>query len=252
MHATCKLIQYSRDFWQYFEPIRLNMPKNCSADVQLVVQYVDKVVASGNGTAISQIAEYFGLSNASSVEDLLGFSAFLWFYHIDSPSSHDSVGFPIWEWQKLVASSSKNSLFYQFCDALEISGGHIATEAGWGLENALLGWATFMRQLDDPPPDDPDSRHTDISWMWMMYVQLRNQLYRPTNLIGFLHLDVTNLGGFNVGRLTSPNLRSASDNSPCKILKSVPNKFNLPVTRLSPVFRTTVAKCFQVPSRPTT
>jgi len=77
-------------------------------------------------------------------------------------------------------SSTKTSLFYQFCDTLEISGGYMATEAGWGLENALLGWATFMRQSDilaewtydvkDPAPDDPDSRHTDMSWMWMMYV----------------------------------------------------------------------------------
>jgi len=52
------------------------MPKNCSADVQRVVQYVDNVVASGNGTAISQMAQYFGISNAGSVEAFLNSSAF--------------------------------------------------------------------------------------------------------------------------------------------------------------------------------
>ena len=107
---------------------------------------------------------------------------FLSFYRnvTRGPSSHDSVKLPISEWQEMGVSSTKTSLFYQFCDTLEISGGYMATEAGWGLENALLGWATFMRQSDilaewtydvkDPAPDDPDSRHTDMSWMWMMYV----------------------------------------------------------------------------------
>ena len=79
-------------------------------------------------------------------------------------------------------SSTKTSLFYQFCDTLEISGSYVSTEAGWGLENALLGWATFMQRSsilaewtygsknpapDDPAPDDPSSRHTDHDMFWM-------------------------------------------------------------------------------------
>ncbi|KIM46744.1 hypothetical protein M413DRAFT_440323 [Hebeloma cylindrosporum] len=152
-YSSSGVIQPIADFWQYFEPIRLNMPKNCSADVQRVVQFVDNVVASGNGTAILELAGYFGLANAGSVEAFLKLS-------------------------ENEISSTRKSLFYQFCDTLEISGSYVATAAGWGLENALLGWATFMKQSSilgewtydskNPAPDDPDSRHTDISWMWMI------------------------------------------------------------------------------------
>jgi hypothetical protein len=31
------------DFWGYFEPIRQQMPKNCSADVEAVVSHIDSV-----------------------------------------------------------------------------------------------------------------------------------------------------------------------------------------------------------------
>jgi hypothetical protein len=53
------------------------MPKNCSADVQCVVQSVDNVVASGNGTATLHIAELCGPANARSVEVFLELSASL-------------------------------------------------------------------------------------------------------------------------------------------------------------------------------
>ena len=64
-------------FWHDYVSIRLNIPKNSLVDVQRVVQYIDNVVTSGNGTAISQIAEYFGLANAGSVEVFLELSASL-------------------------------------------------------------------------------------------------------------------------------------------------------------------------------
>lgn len=62
----------SRDFWQYFEPIRLNMPKNCSADVQAVISYVDYTFTGNNATAIQVIKDMFGMSNMTHLDDVAG------------------------------------------------------------------------------------------------------------------------------------------------------------------------------------
>jgi len=51
------------DFWGYFEPIRQNMPKNCSPDVQLVIAHIDQVLESGDQTQITNLMASFGLGN---------------------------------------------------------------------------------------------------------------------------------------------------------------------------------------------
>lgn len=48
------------DFWQYYEPIRENMPKNCSADVEAVINFVDEVFFGSNTTAQRELQELFG------------------------------------------------------------------------------------------------------------------------------------------------------------------------------------------------
>ncbi len=59
-----------RNFWQYFEPIRLNMPVNCSSDVQAVIAYVDAVFDSGSEVAINDVKERFGMGNGTYVGDV--------------------------------------------------------------------------------------------------------------------------------------------------------------------------------------
>lgn len=51
----------SSNFWGYFEPIRQNMPANCSADVEAVITHVDSVIGSNDTTAISALKSTFGL-----------------------------------------------------------------------------------------------------------------------------------------------------------------------------------------------
>lgn len=45
--------------WQYFAPVQKGMPKNCSSDLSLVIDYVDSQL---NGTA----------AEAAAVKDLFG------------------------------------------------------------------------------------------------------------------------------------------------------------------------------------
>lgn len=77
--SSCKrviLLEFirNRDFWQYYEPIRLNMPKNCSADVGRVVDYIDSLIAAGNQTGISQIQSTLDLVKAGPVSNFMTWS----------------------------------------------------------------------------------------------------------------------------------------------------------------------------------
>jgi hypothetical protein len=60
------------DFWQYFEPIRQNMPQNCSADVQAVIAHVDEVFTGNDTDAIQELKELFGLGGVSHLDDAAG------------------------------------------------------------------------------------------------------------------------------------------------------------------------------------
>ena len=57
------------DFWGYFEPIRQNMPANCSADVQAVIAHVDSVLLSNNTADITNLKTMFGLQGLSHNDD---------------------------------------------------------------------------------------------------------------------------------------------------------------------------------------
>lgn len=60
------------DFWAYFEPIRINMPKNCSADVQAVITHVDQVFTGTNTTAINALKDTFGMGAVTHLDDVAG------------------------------------------------------------------------------------------------------------------------------------------------------------------------------------
>ena len=61
-----------RDFWQYFEPVRLFMPKNCSADVEAVIAHVDKTFSGKDATAIQALKENWGLGDMTHLDDVAG------------------------------------------------------------------------------------------------------------------------------------------------------------------------------------
>lgn len=63
---------FDRDFWQYFEPIRQNMPKNCSADIQAVIAHIDETLSGRNATAIQAIKDNWGLGIMTHLDDVAG------------------------------------------------------------------------------------------------------------------------------------------------------------------------------------
>ena len=77
------------DFWGYFEPIRQNMPKNCSADVQLVIAHIDQVLESGDQTQITNLMASFGLGNLTHTDDFVSVRACHQFTFIPEPRDNE-------------------------------------------------------------------------------------------------------------------------------------------------------------------
>lgn len=67
---TCRLLRYHSNFWTYFEPIRLGMPQNCSADVQAVIRYIDQVFTGGSQSDINFVKANFGLESLTRLDDV--------------------------------------------------------------------------------------------------------------------------------------------------------------------------------------
>ncbi|KAG6846633.1 hypothetical protein H0H93_012724, partial [Arthromyces matolae] len=68
-YSSSAPVETIMDYWTYFEPIRLNMPQNCSADAQAVISYIDSVLDGGNATAIQGVKDNFGLGGIVHLDD---------------------------------------------------------------------------------------------------------------------------------------------------------------------------------------
>ena len=66
------LMRPPSDYWRYFEPIRQNMPVNCSADVEAVITHIDRVFSGRDQVAIKQIKDNFGLGAMTHLDDVAG------------------------------------------------------------------------------------------------------------------------------------------------------------------------------------
>lgn len=119
-YSSSGVVHTQIDFWQYYEPIRENMPKNCSADVEAVINYVDEVFFGSNTTAQQELQELFGFSTNLEVAQALRWD--------------------LWTWQDMQPNTGAGAAFYQFCDTLEVKGDVVASADGWGLDNALKAW----------------------------------------------------------------------------------------------------------------
>jgi hypothetical protein len=66
-HNPTNIIQ-----WQYFAPVQEGMPQNCSKDISLVIDYMDKILEGDNETAIYELKESFGLASVEHNDDFMG------------------------------------------------------------------------------------------------------------------------------------------------------------------------------------
>lgn len=127
-YASSAVVEAILDFWKYFEPIRQNMPQNCSADVQAVIRHIDSTFTGTNATAIQGIKDMFGMTGVTHLDDVAG-----------------ALRNNLWDWQSLQPTTGPGALFYKFCDALEVKNGTNAPASGWGLDHALPAWAAYFK-----------------------------------------------------------------------------------------------------------
>lgn len=125
-YASSAVVETILDFWQYFEPERLFMPANCSADVVRVMAHIDQVFRGPDKKAIQAIKNSFGMGGVSHLDDVAG-----------------SLRNNLWDWQGLSLTIGPGAQFFNFCDALEVKDSVSAPAAGWGLDHALSAWASY-------------------------------------------------------------------------------------------------------------
>jgi hypothetical protein len=116
--------------WQYFYPVQQGMPKNCSADVTLVIEHIDQVLTKGTADEIHALKDMFGLAALEHNDD---FAAVL-------PNGP-------WLWQNSDFYTGYSN-FFLFCDAVENAvpgSGTVTSASGVGLEKALAGYANWIK-----------------------------------------------------------------------------------------------------------
>lgn len=140
-YSSSGVVQAINYYWGYFEPIRQNMPRNCSADVERVIDYMDHTFKYGKKKDKDALKAKFGMPNVTHYDDVAG-----------------TLRNQLWTWQSL-SPLSGGAVFFDFCDALEMKDGVAAGPRGWGLEHALDAWGKYETQYvatlcQDTPQDE--------------------------------------------------------------------------------------------------
>ncbi|KAH8995335.1 serine carboxypeptidase S28-domain-containing protein [Lactarius akahatsu] len=147
-YASSAVVQGIVDFWQYFEPVRQFMPRNCSNDVQRVIAHWDEIIDSGNETALNELKALFGMSGVVHTDDVV-----------------NELTSPLYTWQSLNLTSGGGA-FYDFCDVLEVNNGISSPEYGWGLGHALAAWANYSKSKLSSCIDDCLSTYNTSQPYW--------------------------------------------------------------------------------------
>ncbi|KAK4167891.1 putative serine protease EDA2 [Cladorrhinum sp. PSN259] len=106
-HASSAPVEAIRDFWQYYEPIRSGMPRNCSDDFELMADHFDQVFARGNGSEIVELKAMFGLENLASPGDVAQYSL------LNLPESKTDNG------HMYIVPTTRYARFYRMCDTIQ-------------------------------------------------------------------------------------------------------------------------------------
>ncbi|KAL2265025.1 hypothetical protein VTJ83DRAFT_7535 [Remersonia thermophila] len=135
-YGSSGVVEAIGDFWQYFVPVQEATPRNCSADVDAVINHVDRILTRGTPRQKRELKEKFLLQD---LEDEDFAAALEW-----GP----------WQWQSTQFYSAKNisygyTPYYRFCDYVENvwpnSTNKVPGPRGVGLAKALEGYAKWMR-----------------------------------------------------------------------------------------------------------
>lgn len=135
-HASSAPTEAISDYWAYFLPVQEGMPKNCSKDVNLVIEHIDTVLTTGTDDEIHDLKAMFGLETVEHHDDFA--AALEW-----GP----------WLWQS--NQFYTNGGFFTWCDFIEnavneTDSSKIPGAEGVGMEKALAGYARWGKEYYFP------------------------------------------------------------------------------------------------------
>ncbi|KAF2501770.1 serine carboxypeptidase [Lophium mytilinum] len=126
--ASSAVVEITGNFWQYFLPVQEGMPKNCSKDMSLIVDHVDKIGTDGSDDQKFALKDMFGLGEVEHFQDF---------------ASALENGPWLWQGNQFY----RNTGFFDFCDAVEnVGSGVVPGAEGVGLDKALAGYASFFNE----------------------------------------------------------------------------------------------------------
>ena len=70
-YASSAVVETIGDYWSYFLPETLNMPQNCSTDIDLVVEHLDSIGMHGSVNDQTAAKEQFGLGRVAHYDDFM-------------------------------------------------------------------------------------------------------------------------------------------------------------------------------------
>lgn len=164
-HASSAVVETITDFYTYFAPVEEALPRNCSADVRAVIQYVDHVLTNGDAADVLALKKGFGLGMLDHNDDFAV-----------------QVSTPLRQWQE-------NEAYVQdFCDYLETTGETniiLSNPNGVGLATALPLYASFINQtrgsvcagskgtacntyVNEGDYNDPTDFTDNRQWNWLL------------------------------------------------------------------------------------
>ncbi|KAI1386599.1 peptidase S28 [Hypoxylon trugodes] len=138
-YGTSGVVEAISDFWQYFVPVQEATPKNCSADLSKVIDYVDNVLTNGTPREAARLKARFKLDGLEDADFATALA--------NGP----------WSWQSgqfYSASLTGHTPYYQFCDYIENAWPNATTSVpgpeGVGLARALHGYVKWFTEVELP------------------------------------------------------------------------------------------------------
>ncbi|KAK4642866.1 hypothetical protein QC761_401260 [Podospora bellae-mahoneyi] len=135
-YGSSAVVEAIGDFWQYFVPVLEAMPKNCTRDVERVVEFADEVLGGGTEGEKEGLKEKFGLGGLEDEDFAAELTWGLASLQTTQFYSEKNIGY---------------SPFYRFCDYVEgmypvDPNATVPGEDGVGLEKALEGYARYIKE----------------------------------------------------------------------------------------------------------
>ncbi|KAI2634610.1 serine carboxypeptidase S28-domain-containing protein [Xylaria nigripes] len=138
-YGTSGVVQAIGNFWQYFVPVLEATPKNCSTDLNNVINYVDNILLHGNVTEKNQLKAQFKLDGLEDADFGAAIENGPWTFQSGQFFSESISGF---------------NPYFQFCDYVENvwpgSTNKVPDAQGVGLQKALSGYAKWFTEASLP------------------------------------------------------------------------------------------------------